>query len=181
LQDAFAALETKKERFVGEIPIQIAPGFEGAIKAHDAGYDAYCTGTLFLKACHLLRVQDLTKVFSDPLLDMYKNRIAVAGRKMPLKLDADSLHETREDVFVLEKSSIVTSPESMKSMLEQRYGKVALYKVYWSDTLLYVVPSSLASRTTLMNDVSTPVTFEIEGTVATLSKYDDFVKAQGWR
>ncbi len=119
-------------------------------------------------------------VFQDPLLDMYRNRIAVAGRKIPVRLDADTPTETREDVFVLEKSSAVAT-ETLKAALEHKYGKIALYKVYWSESLLYVIPSSLESRERLLSAVAQPTALDLGGVTATLSTYDHFVRSQGWK
>ena len=158
----------------------MAPGFEQAAKAHDAGFDAFCTGSVFLRCCQLLRVKNMEEVFQDPLLDMYRNRIAVAGRKMPVRLDADTPTESREDVFVLEKTCTV-APETLKAALEHKYGKVALYKVYWSESLMYVIPSSLESRERLLAAATQPIALELGGVIATLSSYDHFVRSQGWK
>ena len=111
---------------------------------------------------------------------MYRNRIAVAGRKLPIRLDAETPTETREDVFVLEKTYTVAH-ETIKAALEQKYGKVALYKVYWSESLLYVIPSSMESRDKLLQAVSQPVALDLGGVTVTLSSYDHFVRSQGWK
>ena len=177
----YGAIDKKKASFAGKEDIHIAEGFEGTTQAHDAGFDAFCTGSVFLRSCQLLRVTDLPQVFSSTAIDMFRNRIAVAGRKMPIKLDAEFQEESREDVFVLEKPSTLVSYEAMKTALQDKFGKVAMYKVYWSDSLLYVIPSSLQSRELLIKAVSSATTMEIAGAVVTISSYADYVKAQGWR
>jgi len=61
--------------------------------------------------------------------------------------------------------------------LEQEFGSVAVYKIFWSKDIFYVMPSSLESRE-LMKQLSGKTRFEVENTVGVLRSYHDFVKQE---
>jgi len=171
LEESFKTIQKDTERFKN-YPIHVDKAISNELP-HDAAFDAFSTGSLFLR---LLSLLDTDFKSSHKSLKHLKNTVPVAGRKIPLKLDSKPREENYQDIFVITLDEHVT-PESVKAVLEQEFGSVAVYKIFWSKDIFYVMPSSLESRE-LMKQLSGKTRFEVENTVGVLRSYHDFVKQE---
>lgn len=123
-----------------DYPIELSHEFE--FKCHDAAYDAFQTGSLYIRSAELMRMNPVTALNE---LDPYINRTAVAGRKIPYSLKPKTEVENIEDIYVISLSKII-SPELVKSTIEEKLGPIALYKIFWTDDMLYCIPTTSSSK-----------------------------------
>lgn len=142
--------------------------YEFDAKHHDAAYDAFQTGSLYIRSAQLMRMDPAT-AFKE--LDPYINRTAVAGRKVPYSLKPRFEVENTEDIYVITLPKLI-APEVVKASLESQLGPIALYKIFWTNEMLYCIPTSSRSRKNLQLTSSIP----IEDTNISITNYDKYVQ-----
>jgi hypothetical protein len=142
--------------------------YEFDAKHHDAAYDAFQTGSLYIRSAQLMRINPVT-AFND--LDPYLNRTAVAGRKVPYSLKGRLEVEKTEDIYVITLPKLI-APEVIKASLESQLGPIALFKIFWTSEMLYCIPTSSRSRKNLQLISSIPV----EDTNIKITNYDKYVQ-----
>ena len=106
-------------------------------------------------------------------LDPYINRTAVAGRKVPYSLKARPEVEKTEDIYVITLPKLIP-PEVVKASLVSQLGPVAIFKIFWTNEMLYCIPTSSRSRKNLQLISKIPV----EDTNITITNYDKYVQEE---
>lgn len=149
------------------LPIEFQSPVE--ITEHNAAYDAYCTGILFIRSA-----QVFDGSFNDVpnTLNSFANCMPISGRRTSLSFSTDSYTQSR-DIFVVTNMPPVLSLKVLEQNLSTAFGPVALYQVYWATDTVIVCPSSSVSRNKMMQEVTHPRSFETSAGDVWLSPYDE--------
>ncbi|CAG9326683.1 unnamed protein product [Blepharisma stoltei] len=140
---------------------------------HNAGFDSYITGALFIRILQILKIT-FTKNLSD--LENIVNKIPMSGSgRLPLNLSKPTQFESFENIYVLKNPENIPI-EKIKEVLSGNFESIAIYKIFWTEEFVYVVPSSLNALNRMKKIISKTTNLDIFGTKIEISPYEDFVE-----